>query len=251
MRSPAVRLVNLNGPTQTGIRGEPRPERVELLRRHDHPGAIRQLRRQRRVARVQRQPHRVVVDHPDVGDRRDLAGAGGAAGACGAGRARSSPPAAFSGVPSLKRTPRRILIVIDFLSRESVGSAAASCGTISQLRVQVVELLAHVQEDHPPDEGPRERRVECVRILGETDRERPACLAPGRRPSRRAPIASKPSATIAAAARTRRGLRVRILFINPLLTLVPAPRSSMVLPRIGVGDSTTDVSILGTIGSNH
>jgi hypothetical protein len=37
---------------------------------------------------------------------------------------------AVSGVPSLKRSPRRILIVIVLLLPESVGIAAASCGTI-------------------------------------------------------------------------------------------------------------------------
>jgi hypothetical protein len=37
---------------------------------------------------------------------------------------------ALSGVPSLKRIPFRILIVTVFLSAESVGRDAASCGTI-------------------------------------------------------------------------------------------------------------------------
>jgi hypothetical protein len=41
-----------------------------------------------------------------------------------------------------------------------------------ELGVQVVELLAHVQKDHPADERPRLCRIERVRVLGEADRER-------------------------------------------------------------------------------
>ena len=52
----------------------------------------------------------------------------------GSVRCRSSEvltAAAFSGVPSLKRMPRRIWIVTVRLSAEIAGSAEASCGTIS------------------------------------------------------------------------------------------------------------------------
>ena len=53
-----------------------------------------------------------------------------------------------------------------------------------RLRVEVVELLAHVQEDHAADERARERRVERVRVLGEADRERAAVLQRRRRACR-------------------------------------------------------------------
>ncbi len=48
-----------------------------------------------------------------------------------------------------------------------------------ELGIQVVELLADVQEDHASDEGSGQRRVESVRVLGEPDRQRAAILDRG------------------------------------------------------------------------
>ena len=88
--------------------------------------------------------------------------------------------AAFSGVPSLKRMPRRMRIVTVRLSAEIAGQRGGELRHDLEPRVQVVELLAHVQEDHAADEGARKRRVERVRILGERDDERAARLARSR-----------------------------------------------------------------------
>ena len=180
MRSPAARLTNRNGPTHTGFERKPVAERRQLLGRHDHPRPVGKLRRQRREAGLKPQPDGVVHDRLDRRDRGQLA------------RTRRASERAVpverdlhrlcvQRLPSLKRTPRRIGIVIVCLSGESVGIADASCGTISSLRVQVVELLAHVQEDHAPDERARERRIQSVRILCEPDRERAARLSAGGR----------------------------------------------------------------------
>ena len=62
---------------------------------------------------------------------------------------------------------------------ETCGSAGGELRHDVELRVEVVQLLAHVEEDDATDERPRERRVECVRLLGETDHERAPVLRLG------------------------------------------------------------------------
>jgi len=51
-----------------------------------------------------------------------------------------------------------------------------------EVRVEVVELLAHGEEDDAPDERAGDRRIECVGLFGEPDRERAAAADVGGRP---------------------------------------------------------------------
>ena len=168
----------LERPGAHGTRCEPRPERIERLRRHDHPRAVCELGQERREARVEPQPNRVVVHHLDGRDRRDLAGPG---------RSGQRPVPVERGLDR-RCIQRRSVVEADTaadLDRHRLLVARKAwqrgCELRNDLepRVQVVQLLAHVQEDHAPDEGPRERRIERVRIFCKADRERPAGLRLG------------------------------------------------------------------------
>ena len=88
--------------------------------------------------------------------------------------------AASSVVPSLNLSPVRSLIVTVLLVRGELRHRRRELRNDVQLRVDVVELLAHVHEDHAADECARQRRIERVGILGKADREGAAVLQ-GRR----------------------------------------------------------------------
>ncbi len=154
-------------------RSEPRPELGERLRRHDHSGAIGQLGRQRRKACVELQSHREVVHDVDRRDRRDLAGPRGP------GQGSMPVERGFHRLGVQRRSvveadaaanPDRHRLLV---AREPRHRGRELRNDL-ELRVQVIELLAHVQKDHPSDERPRQCRIERVRVFGQSDGERPA-----------------------------------------------------------------------------
>ena len=148
-------------------------------------------------------------------------------------RCRSSEvltAAAFNGVPSLKRTPRRILIVIVFLSPERLGSAAASCGTIWSLAFRSYSF------SHMCKKTMRPTKVRAsVGSSASGSSARPIVSVPPAFDSAAteppAPVASKPVATSASTARAVRDLRVRILFMSPPPDADASPSPSHALKR--------------------
>ena len=78
MRSCATRSTNLNGPEHTGLAPNFSPAACAAFGDTIMPGAVGELREQRRERRRQVEPHRHRVDHVDARHQRELAAAVGA-----------------------------------------------------------------------------------------------------------------------------------------------------------------------------
>ena len=170
MRSCATRSTKRNGPEHTGFGAELLAGGLCRLRRDHHPGAVGELREQRREGRRQVEPRRHRIDDVDARHQRELA-----------------PPV----------RPGHRLVALDVVldgggvellavvegdagpklqrQRLAVRRPLPGRGELRddvQLLVDVEELVAERREHDAPDEGPRERRIEHVRILGEADAQR-------------------------------------------------------------------------------
>src|SRR6266545_4834292 len=148
----------------------------ELCGRHDHPRAVGELRRERRVRRLEVEHDRVRTLGRDAVDRRELARAGRSLQRLmaldrrhdGGGVERRAvveldPPAQRDrdGEPVLREP------------RQRGGELRPDAGLV----VEVVQLLAEREEDLTAGEGSCERRVEDVGLArGHTDVERAPVL---------------------------------------------------------------------------
>ncbi len=140
------------------------------LGRDDHPGAVGQLREQRRERLVEDELYRVIVDDLDRFEGADLglavrARQGEVALDAELDRGRVHRLAVLE-LDALAQRHHQALIVVDPMpfGRELRDDL--------QIGADIDELVAHRDEDDAADKRARERRVENVGVFGETDAQR-------------------------------------------------------------------------------
>ena len=155
--------------------------RLRRLRRHDHAGAVAQLRQQRREGRRQHELHGVVVNNVDARHGADLGLA------VRAGQVQVALEAEFH-----RRGVERLAVVkLDPLP-DLHDQALVAVGPLPlggelrhdvELGADIDELVAQGRKDDAADIGARQGRVEQIGVLGEPDPQ--ARLGRGARQQRR------------------------------------------------------------------
>ena len=143
---------------------------LRCLGRHHHAGAVGKLGQQRRERRRQVQAHGHRVDHIDAGDRREFA----APIRSGHRLVPLDVELGGGGVELLAVVEGDTRPQLD-RQRLAVRRPLITGGELRddvELVVDVEQLVAERREHDPPDEGPRQRRVEHIGIFGESETQR-------------------------------------------------------------------------------